>query len=304
MKDVNITADLDAVLKSLPQDEALALHLSGSLETAGVYRAGQYRSRNLGTGWTIDGDAEISSLSPGQGWTANCSPSLRPSAIRERVVLRGNQSSSPPDGASAPHGGVWLDGDGVIDHVTLHDFGARGKEAFVATVAEGSGPASITNCLFTDFVPRASDTQVTVFMIAGEYDLALHEGNETDAPEGWVQGHTIYRAKQGIARSNKTKCRIGYYADYFGNKNRTIVGNEFTGAEYGIQIQLSPTGDDGIDPAYFSHENYTIGPNVIQSTGKVNVLASIRWGHRQRQGLCGTSRWMRAYPSRTEAPRT
>jgi hypothetical protein len=272
VRDVSITNDLDAQLAALPKDEALGIHLSGSLVTQGVYRAGQFASRNLGTGWTVDGDAEISLVSPvGMDSQLLCLLS-GPAQSVNGLSFRGNQSKLAPTWQGPLRtGAVWLDGDGAIDHVAFHDFGAIGKETFVAVVAEGFGRASITNYRFTDFVPSASDTQVSVSMIAGEYEMALMETNDTDAPRGWVQAHTIYRAKNGIVRNNKTKCRIGYYADYFGNKNRTIVGNEFTEAEYGIQLQLSPTGENGIDPAYFFHEIYTIGPNVIQSTGP-NVL--------------------------------
>lgn len=269
VRDVVITNDLDAQLALLPKDEAVGVRLSGSLETRGVYRAGAFASRNLGQGWAVDGDAEISLASPvGMDSQLLCLLS-GPAQSVKGLSFRGNQSVLAP-GWQGPlrTGAVWLDGDGSIDHVTLHDFGARGKETFVLAVAEGAGRASITNYRFLDFVDWASDTQVSVSMIAGEYEEALFEGNDTDAPHGWVQAHTIYRAKQGIIRGNKSKCLVGYYADYFTNKNRRFEGNEFTEALYGIQLQLSPTGEFGIDPAYFSHEDYTIdASNTIASSG-------------------------------------
>lgn len=274
MRDIYLQGDkvaeeFDPFLASLPFDEPLALHFTGSLQTKGVYRAGQFAGRNLGKGWTVDGDAEISLVSPvGMDSQLLCVLS-GPAQSVKGLSFRGNQSVLA-QGWQGPlrTGAVWLDGDGAIDHVTFHDFGAKGKETFVAAVAEGFGRASITNYKFLDFVPSASDTQVSVSMIAGEYEVALLEANDTNAPVGWVQAHTIYRAKQGIIRGNKSKCRIGYYADYFTNKNRSFERNTFTEALYGIQLQLSPTGEDGIDPAYFSHEDYTIdGSNEIQSSG-------------------------------------
>jgi hypothetical protein len=286
VRDINISNDLDLQLAALPKDEALAIHLSGSLETKGVYRAGQYESRNLGKGWTFDGDAEISLVAPfGMDSQLLCLLS-GPAQSVKGISLRGNQSLLAPGWQGALRtGGVWLDGDGAIDHVTFHDFGARGIEAFVAVIADGSGAASITNCLFTDWVASASNTQVTVFLIAGTRDPAapgliagsrsscLMEGNETQAGAGnWVQGHTIYQVTGGTVRNNKTTgARIGYYGDYFATKGITIEGNQFLGCEHGVQLQLSPTGETDADPAYFSHENYTIGPNAIQSTG-ANVM--------------------------------
>lgn len=278
MRDVNLfgdkdAAEFDALLRELPQDEAIALHLSGSLQTRGVYRAGQFESRNLGKGWIVDGDAEVSLVAPvGIDSQLLCLFS-GPAQSVKGLHLRGNQSLIAPGWLGALRtGGVWLDGDGVIDHVTFHDFGSLGKETFVATVADGSGPASITNCLFTDWVPFASNTQVTVFFIAGTRATCLMEGNETRAGAGnWVQGHTIYQVSGGTVRNNRTLgARVGYYGDYFATKGITIEGNKFLGCEYGVQLQLSPTALDA-DPRDFSHEHYTIGPNQIESTGK-NVL--------------------------------
>jgi hypothetical protein len=103
-------------------------------------------------------------------------------------------------------------------------------------------------------------------MIDGERELALMEDNETRASgaENWVQGHTIYQAKKGLVRRNRTRgARTGYYADFWTNRRITIDDNSFLGTEHGIQIQLSPTPADLA--ANFSHEDYTIGWNEIES---------------------------------------
>lgn len=269
-------AESDAFLAALPKDEALALHLSGSLQTQGVYRWGRFASRNLGTGWTVDGDAEISLASPVGMDSQPIYCLAGPARSVSGITMRGNHSSLA-DGwrGTLRTGGVLLEGDGLIDKVTFRDFGSLGSETFVANISEGAGSAAITNCVFTDWVPSASDTQVTVFFIGGFRPFALMEGNDTrvSGAGNWVQGHTIYEASKGLVRNNRTSgARTGYYGDFFATRGITIEGNQFLGCEHGVQLQLSPTAGDDLEmPKYFSHENYTIGPNEIESSG-ANVL--------------------------------
>ena len=258
--DVYISSgDLDALLPN-PTEESLAIHLSGAFTTKGR----SFATHNLGKNWTVDGDAEIAlqDVTDMGGQPYYCLTGNASSV--SGLTLRGNHSK--PSGARRT-GGVLLYGDGQIDGVTFRDFGSSGSETFVALITDSPGPASITNCLFTDFNPTTSDTQVTVYFIAGDRKQVLMEGNETRANGGWVQGHTIYQARKGLVRNNRTYgARIGYYGDYFSTRGITIEGNKFIGCEYGVQLQLSPTSEIA-DPGYFSHEDYTIGRNEIESSG-------------------------------------
>lgn len=267
-------SEFDALMRFLRPTDSLAVHYEGRFKTAGVYRWGQYASRNLGAGWTIDGAAEIEldpdavSIMDGQPLYCLAGPATRASGI----TTRGNHPALADRWTTSLRtGGVLLEGDGAIDGVQFRAFGSRSDETFVATVADGTGPASITNCLFDDFDPASSDTQVTVFLIGGKRSFALMEGNETRASGqgNWVQGHTIYEASEGVVRNNRsTGAKVGYYADFWTNRNRTIQNNHFLGCEHGVQLTLSPTaGDDPDLPKYFSHEDYTIGWNEIESSG-------------------------------------
>lgn len=281
-KDVYISGgDLDAKLPN-PTEESLALHLSGAFTTKG--RA--FASHNLGRNWTVDGEAEISIEAPEiDGYPLYCLAG--PARSVSEITLRGNHSRLAKQPLRT--GGVLLYGDGSIDRVTFRDFGSLGSETFVAAIVDGTGPASITNSLFLDHDPRFSDTQVTVYFIAGDRDQVLMEGNETRAiGEGnWVQGHTIYQARKGLIRRNRSfGARIGVYGDYFATKGITVEGNGFFGCEHGIQLQLSPTAEDA-DPSYFSHENYVIGWNEIESSD-VNVLLNT-------YGASTATRFMRGF---------
>lgn len=263
LRDVYIASgDLDAKLPN-PTEENLAIHLSGAFTTRG--RA--FASHNLGKNWTVDGEAEIAldNVADLGGQPIYCLAG--PARSVSQLTLRGNHSK-----LTGPRrtGAVLLYGDGSIDGNALLDFGSLGSETLVAAIVDGTGPASITRNRFGEFNPLTSDTQVTVYFTAGDREQVLHQGNETDAPEGWVQGHTIYQARGGLVMHNKTVCRIGYYGDYFATKRIKIVGNRFLRSQYGVQLQLSPTAEDA-DPRYFSHEDYTIGWNEIESSG-ANVL--------------------------------
>lgn len=269
MRDVWISDALDEQISELLPESDIALHLTGSLKTKGVYRWGQLASRNLGQGWTVDGDAEISLYSPVDMDSQPLFCLAGPAKSVTGITVRGNHSILA-DGwrGSLRTGGVLLEGDGSIDRVTFRDFGSHGAESFMGVVAGGTDEASITNCLFTDFVPSASDTQVTVFLIEGERSFGRLEGNEVRASgEGnWVQGYCIYQASKGLVRGNKTAgARTGYYGDFWKTKGITIEENQFLACEHGVQLKLSPTPPE--IAWNFSHEDYTIALNKIESSG-------------------------------------
>lgn len=259
---VTAAADFDALLQSLRPISDLALHFEGLFQTSGVYRWGQYASRNLGRGWTVDGDAEIALAGVTDFDSQPIYCLAGPARSVTGISLRGNHSALV-DGwpGTLRTGGVLLEGDGALDRVTFRNFGSLGSETFVAVAA------IIRNCRALGFVAGASDTQVTVWFTGDKRPFALHEGNEIQAtPDVWVQGHAIYEADCGVVRNNRTTgARIGYYADFFTNKNRTIEGNAFKGCEHGVQLQLSPTPTELA--VNFSHEDYTIGWNEIESSG-------------------------------------
>lgn len=270
-------SEFDALMRFLRPNDYLAIHYAGAFKTQGVYRWGQFASRNLGKGWTVDGDAEVSldreAISDIDGQPLYCLAG--PAQSVQGITAIGNHSLIADRWKSVRQslrtGGVLLEGDGSIDNVTFKDFGSLGAETFVAVVSEGQGPASITNSLFTDWDSSSSDTQVSVYFIAGERDSVLMEENETRATGkgNWVQGHTIYQARKGLVRNNRTfGARVGYYGDFFATKGITIETNQFWDCEHGVHLQLSPTaGDDVESPKYFSHEDYVIGENDIQSSG-------------------------------------
>lgn len=271
-------AEFDALLAFLRPTDDLALHFAGMFKTAGVYRWGQYASRNLGRGWTVDGDAEIA-LDPdaitaidGQPLYCLAGPASRVSGVSTRGSHSVLADRFP---ASLRTGGVLLEGDGEIDDVKFWDFGSKTDESFVGIVTGGSGRAAITNCLFDGYDPTKSNTQVTVFSIMGADDrsaprrpFVLMEGNRTIASgDNHVQAHTIYDADSGlVGRNYSDGARIGYYVDYWISKGIKIVGNRFGGwCEHGVQVRLSPTPLPIAED--FSHEDYEIGENDIQSWG-------------------------------------
>jgi hypothetical protein len=288
MRDVTISqADapnaqaFDALMASLLPEDNLAIHYKGSFRTAGVYRWGQFAKRNVGKGWTIDGDAEISIDSPTQDnqplfCLAGSAQSVK------GITVRGNHSVLAKTWqGSLRTGGVLLDTKGTIDSVTFKDFGAKrapnqpksiSSETFVA---EAIGGGSILNCTFTEHDLASTDDQVSVWrsMAAenGEFMLeepCLQEGNTTNAPGSkWVQAHCIY-GLPGFVRKNKS---IGgyafYYGDFYKTKGVKINDNTADQCTYGVQLKLSPTAGDNTElPKYFSHEDYEIGLNRFGSS--------------------------------------
>lgn len=281
MRDVWIGDSFDERVGELLAKPDIALHLTGSLKTKGVYRWGQYATRNLGKGWTVDGDAEIF-LEPTQedNQPVYClaGPAARVSGIR----TRGNHSTLVNRWTgSLRTGGVLLEGDGVIDGVSFADFGSHGAETFVGIVTGGSGPAAITNCVYWNHDAPSSNDQVSVFVIMGlEFtpgplrSVALMEGNQVTAPNSkQVQAHTIYQTTQGLIQHNKSiGADVFVYGDYFVTKGIAIKENVAENCIHGVQLKLSP-GASGSEP--FSHEDYKIGVNKFESSGAAVSLDTV-----------------------------
>jgi hypothetical protein len=276
------TLEFDGLMRLLQSDDSLALHLTGRFGTKGVYRWGQYASRNLGRDWTVDGEAELSldpsAIADVDGQPLYCLAG--PARSVTGIGTIGNHSRLADRwksrGQSLRTGAVLIEGDGSIDDVTLSDFGSLGAETFVAIVAKGSGQASITRTHFKDFDPSTSDSQVTVRAVTGMESepglprpFVLMEENLTEASgSNLVQAHTIYQALRGLVRYNTGRgIDIGYYGDYYATKGIKIVDNDFE-CRHGVALYLSPTaGADTELPKSFSHEDYTIGWNRIVSSG-------------------------------------
>jgi hypothetical protein len=268
--------EFDKLLDSLLHTSDLAVHLSGAFKTKGAYRWGQYATRNLGAGWTVDGVAEVA-LDPvaiadidSQPLYCLAGPAARVTGIR----TRGNHSKLASGWKGTLRtGGVLLEGDGAIDSVRFSDFGSKGAETFVGIVSNGAGDARITGCAFDEFDPTSSDDQVTVFAIMCELAAdayrsdALMENNSVVASgKNQVQAHTIYQTLKGRVQKNRSaSALVGYYGDYYRTKHVDISLNEFLGCEHGVQLKLSPTPED--IARNFAHEDYTIGPNRIESSG-------------------------------------
>lgn len=278
---VRTAAEFDALMAFLMSEDNLAVHLEGRFSRKPAYRWGQFASRNVGRFWRLDGDAEVSA-----------DPSSIPDSEidgQPLYVFAGGQSVSGIT-AIANHslladrwnakrqtlrtGGFLVEGDGAIDGVTVKDCGSLGAETFVALVTGGTGPASITNSVYTDHRPSSSNDQVSVFAIVGpEFGSdalrpsASMEGNLTYTPgSDWVQAHTIYQAEHGRVRRNRSVgARFLYYGDYFATKGIEIDDNDADLCKHGVQLRLSPTPLPAA--AAFSHENYRIGPNRFASSG-------------------------------------
>ncbi len=137
----------------------------------------------------------------------------------------------------------------------------------------------ITDCVADGYDELDSNNQVTVRMIAGNIGertpgewiqhmraYAYQSGNNTIATgKNFVQAHTIYQVLRGSIANNKSQgAAIGVYGDFDSTTNLNISLNQFLTCDYGIRLLLSPTGP-GFEQ--FSHENYTIGPNMITSSG-------------------------------------
>jgi hypothetical protein len=274
VRDVTISSGvLDDRLAALAGEDGVALHLIGSFTTAGVYRWGKYANRNLGKGWTVDGDAEIS-LIPEQVDNQPIYCLAGPALSITGITVRGNHSAIAKDWqGSLRTGGVLLEGTALIDRVTFNDFGAIGAETFVAEIV-GSG--DITNCLYTEHNPSFSNDQVTVFRtIASENGdkvslvRSVHQNNTTNTPGSkLVQAHTIYQSPGQVRFNKSIGADVLYYGDYFNNSDITIEENQADDCVHGVQLKLSPiAGNDTEMPKHFSHENYTIGVNRFASKG-------------------------------------
>ena len=282
MKDVYISGpmgsrEFDARLLSMTVEDDIALHLSGQLSTKGVYRWGQHAIRNLGRGWTVDGDAEIS-LEPSDRDNQPLFCLAGQARSVSGITVRGNHSVLAEDWpGSLRTGGVCLYGLSRIAGVTFRDFGAtrapsQPKEISSETfVAEIVGGGSITGCKFLDHDLSSTDDQVSVFRIMASENgermsdvPCLMEKNRTNAPGSqWVQGHTIYGLPGMVRYNNQVGGYSLYYGDYFKTKGVNISFNEAENVTHGVALKLSP--------GEYSHEDYTIGPNRFASSS-MNVL--------------------------------
>jgi hypothetical protein len=153
-------SEFDALLAFLAPQDALAVHLDGRFKTKGVYRWGQYASRNLGKGWAVDGDAELA-IDPAAIADVDSQPLYclaGPAQFVGGITTIGNHSFLADrwkaGGATLRTGAVLLEGDGAIERVTMRNFGALGLESFVAVVSGGRGKGSISGGLFTDWNRR------------------------------------------------------------------------------------------------------------------------------------------------------
>lgn len=196
--------------------------------------------------------------------------------------------------------------DAQLDNIELSDFGAYGYENFPLWIAgtnsaydhnalyclddsyvydEAGTVSSINNTRFVDYVPEASNNQVTVRMITGSTcaaklvenpwgefapwrqlmrrDLAFLDNVTTCPPDvpNIVQGITGYQCLKGLVSRNKsTGASIGYYSDYCRNKGIHITAdNSFTGGVWGAIIRLSPSAAGTPDlELQFSSEDFVI----------------------------------------------
>jgi hypothetical protein len=275
---VRTSAEFDALMAFLSGDDNLAHHWYGRFGTKGCYRWGGYATRNVGNGWTIDGDAEMAIDPNAIADSAIDGQPLYVIAGTARsvtgITTLGNHSALADRwrarGQSLRTGGVLLYGVASMDRVTFKGFGAIGAETFVAEIV-GSG--SIADCEFTAHDPSSSNDQVTVFRVIGSENgeassviPCLMEGNTTNAPGSKkVQAHSIYQCP-GVVRNNKSVgADVFYYADYWDNRDITIEDNEADDSIHGVQLKLSPTPLPIAEK--FSHERYTVGPNRFASSG-------------------------------------
>lgn len=200
--------------------------------------------------------------------------------------------------------GCGLQGHDVqMPGIVLSDFGAYGREAFPVWVAgadnsfdshalygvdpshtfDENTPASSIEYKFGDFVPEATNAQVTVGMIVG----ALCPANITPSPWSmsgpwrhmmrrdaslkfdvsvpagkWnaVQGGTVYQSLHATIDGKTQNASVGYYSDYYKSKGVHILPScSFKGGEYGAIIRLSPTAADIPDLTdSFSAEDFVI----------------------------------------------
>lgn len=206
-----------------------------------------------------------------------------------------------------------------IDGVVMSDFGAWrsastpdvGAETFPAAITgaaggpdrdkiaqlddykfDATGDASIiARSSFVDYVPEASNDQVTVFMITGSIgqpngsywrfswrkNAHLLANKVIATGKNLVQGFTIYLAESGGCRFNESDgADILYYADFLQTRNVTIDSNTGKRCRHGVNLLLSPAGPGC---TMFFHDGYTIGPNTIDSSDanvSLNTLA-VEW---------------------------
>lgn len=186
--------------------------------------------------------------------------------------------------------------------IILSDFGAYGREAFPAWISgadnsfdtsalygvdpkhtfDENTPASSLDYKFVDYVPEASDNQVTVGMIVGALcpgtfsispwnmggpwrhmmrrDAILKFDVSVPAKHNIVQGGTVYQSLHATIDGKTENAIVGYYTDYYKSKGVHILPScSFKGGEYGIIIRLSPTAADIPDLAQdFSAEDFVI----------------------------------------------
>lgn len=192
--------------------------------------------------------------------------------------------------------------DAHQDGIILSDFGAFGREAFPLWISgadnsfdtsalygvdpahtfDESTPASSLDYKFEDYVPEASDSQVTVGMIVGAVcpgTFSLSPWNmggpwrhmmrrsavltfdvSVPAVKNIVQGGTVYQCLHAMIDGTTQNAIVGYYSDYFKSRGVHILPScSFKGGEYGVIIRLSPTAADAPDmPQDFSAEDFVI----------------------------------------------
>lgn len=194
--------------------------------------------------------------------------------------------------------------DAVIDNVELSDFGAFGHECFPLWIAgtdsgydhnalysvhpahiydEDGTVSRISNYRFVDYVPEASNDQVTIAMIVGttssekiiespwsepgpyrqimRRECALVDNTATATGQNIVQGLTAYQSFKATISRNKTRgALIGYYSDFCRSKGVHITAdNSFMGGTWGAVVRLSPTaGGAPTFPEQFSAEDFVI----------------------------------------------
>jgi hypothetical protein len=134
--------------RSSPRKTALAVHMEGRFKTKGVYRWGQYASRNLGKWWAVDGDAEVA-IDPDAITDVDSQPLYclaGPAQFVGGLTTIGNHSALADRWKAARQtlrtGSVVIEGDGAIERVTMRNFGALGLESFIAVVSAARARAA------------------------------------------------------------------------------------------------------------------------------------------------------------------
>lgn len=198
--------------------------------------------------------------------------------------------------------GCGLQGHDAHADVVLSDFGAYGREAFPVWISgadnsldtsalygvdprhtfDETTAASSLDYRFIDYVPEASDSQVTVGMIVGALcpgtfstdpwsmggpwrhmmrrDAVLRFDLSVPAKPNIVQGGTVYQSLHATIDGRTQNAIVGYYSDYFRSRGVHILPScSFKGGEYGVIVRLSPTAGGLLDLAEsFSAEDFVI----------------------------------------------